>query len=272
MIKKTAVFILLALIFSTNVYADLTFSAPPRENEAQGRLLYGPMAEFLSKVIGEKVVYVHPQGWMDYSKQMRSGAYDIVFDGPHFAAWRIKHLQHEPVARLPGTLDFVVIARRDNTNVPNHHSISRGTLCGLASPNLGTVSVLAEFENDIISPRVEEVKGGFVKVFKAFEAGRCDAAVLRENVWRKKISRADKRPLHVLYKIKPMPNQTFTVSPRISPQKRLAITKALLSPAGIAAGENILQRFSRNAKKFVKCDTSDYKDLAQMLEGVVFGW
>ena len=267
------VFLLLALtLITSNCFADLVFSAPPREDDTKGKALYGPLTDFLSKVIGEKVVYVHPRGWMDYSKQMRSGAYDIVFDGPHFSAWRIKHLHYVPVVRLPGTLDFVVITRKDNERMVDHKSISRGSLCGLASPNLGTVSVLSEFENDIISPKVVEVKGGFKKVYQAFKDGKCDAAVLRDNVWNKVVSQQDKEQLRVLYKIAPMPNQTITVNSRISATLRYAITRSLLSKSGVEASENLLQRFSKNSKRFIKCKNGEYKGLAQLLEGVVFGW
>ena len=272
MLKNIAVIASLSLWIFNGAYADLTLSAPPREDDTKGKALYNPLADYLSHITGEKVVYVHPKGWMDYSKQMRSGAYDIVFDGPHFAAWRIKHLQHEPVARLPGTLDFVVITRQDNKKMVNRHSIARGSLCGLASPNLGTVSVLSEFQNSIISPKVIEVKGGFKKVYQAFKEGQCDAAVLRDNVWKKMVPREDKKALRVLYKISPMPNQTITVSPRISRDERDAMITALQSSAGANAADNILQRFSKNAKKFVRSDATDYTELSQLLEGVVFGW
>jgi ABC-type phosphate/phosphonate transport system substrate-binding protein len=272
MLRKIFFAGLVGMVISNNVHADLTLSAPPREDSTKGKALYGPLAEYLTQITGEKVVYVHPKGWMDYSKQMRKGAYDIVFDGPHFAAWRMKHLQHMPIVRLPGTLNFVVITRKDNKKMRNHHSIARGSLCGLASPNLGTVSVLSEFENDIISPKVIEVKGGFTKVYQSFKEGNCDAAVLRDNVWKKVVPRKDKKELRVLYKIDPMPNQTITASPRISRDKRNAMIKALQTREGTTATDNILQRFSKNAKNFQTSKVTEYNGLAQLLEGVVFGW
>ena len=270
--RKLPALFFLGLIVSTNLHAALILSAPPREDAAKGKELYEPLADLLSNVTGEKVEYVHPKGWLDYSTEMRAGKYDIVFDGPHFSAWRIAHLDHQPVARLPGTLDFVVIAYKDNKKMRNHHSVGRGTLCGMASPNLGTVSVLAEFQDSIVSPKVIEVKGGFKKVYLAFKEGKCDVAVLRDNVWNKFVSKEDKRQLRVLYKIKPLPNQTITVGPRIKQKARLAIATALQSKDGAKAGDKILERFSKTAKQFVKCDVAEYTDLEKLLEGVVFGW
>lgn len=270
--KNLAVIFLATLLLPPSLQATLFFSAPPREDDAKAKVLYEPLAKLFSEVTGETVVYIHPKGWLDYSTEMRAGNYDIVFDGPHFAAWRISHLNHLPVAKLPGTLDFVVISRKDNKRMRNRRNVARGTLCGLASPNLGTVSVLAEFQDSIIAPKVIEVKGGFNKVYEAFKEGQCDVAVLRDNVWNKFVPKADKEELRVLYKVAPLPNQTITVGPRINQKLRDAITSALLSKDGTAAGDKILERFSKTSKQFVQCKRADYDDLEKLLEGVVFGW
>lgn len=272
MLKPLSLIFLLGLFITPDLYAALILSAPPREDATKGKEIYEPLAKLISEVTGEKVEYVHPKGWLDYSTEMRAGNYDIVFDGPHFAAWRMVHLNHQPVARLPGTLDFVVISRKDNKKMRSRRSVGRGTLCGLASPNLGTVSVLAEFQDSIVAPKVVEVKGGFKKVYEAFKEGKCDVAVLRDNVWNKSVSKEDKQELRVLYKVNPLPNQTVTVGPRINAKSRVAISTALQSKDGAIAGDKILDRFSKQSKQFIKSDTSEYKDLEKLLEGVVFGW
>ncbi len=263
---------LLGLFISINVQADLILAAPPREDADKGRETYEPLANLFAEITGENVEYVQPKGWLEYSTEMRAGKYDIVFDGPHFAAWRITHLNHVPVARLPGTLDFVVITRKNNKKMRNRSSVARGTLCGLASPNLGTVSVLAEFQDGIVAPKFYEVQGGFKKVYEAFKDGKCDVAVLRDNVWNKAVPTEDKKDLRVLYKIDSLPNQTITVGPRINEKSRMAITTALLSEEGAIAGDKVLEQFSKNAKQFVKCEPDEYRSLEKLLEGVVFGW
>lgn len=272
MIKNFICILLFYFLVATSTHANLVLTAPPREDAAKGKELYEPLAELLSKVTGEKIQYVHPKGWLDYSAEMRAGKYDIVFDGPHFAAWRIAHLQHEPVAKLPGTLDFIVITRKDNKKVRNRRSAARASVCGLASPNLGTVSVLAEFQDSIATPKVIEINGGFKKVYDAFKQGKCDIAILRDNIWNKYVPKEDKNKLRILYKIDPLPNQTITVSPRISQKSRQAIATALQSKDGAAAGDKILQRFSKQSKKFINIDVADYHNMEKLLEGVVFGW
>ena len=77
-------FLLLFLFACSSVRADLVLTVPPREDFDKGYIQYGPLAEYLSDVIGEKVTYKHPKGWLYYQRDMRANKYDIVFDGPHF--------------------------------------------------------------------------------------------------------------------------------------------------------------------------------------------
>ncbi len=92
--------------------ADLLLTAPPRESVADGQKQYGPLAEKLTQILGEKVTYQQPKGWLFYQRDMRADKFDIVFDGPHFISWRIKRFGHTPVAKLPGTLVFIVVTEK----------------------------------------------------------------------------------------------------------------------------------------------------------------
>ena len=69
----------------------LVLSAPPRETAEDGKSIYQPVAEYLSTVIGRRVVYQHPGTWGLYRTTMLRGGYDLVFDGPHFNSYRIEN-------------------------------------------------------------------------------------------------------------------------------------------------------------------------------------
>ncbi|MFV2059020.1 MAG: PhnD/SsuA/transferrin family substrate-binding protein, partial [Thiohalomonadales bacterium] len=132
---------ILILIFSSSIAcAEIVLTAPPRETESAGKKDYEPIAQQLSELLGERVVYRHPDNWTDYAKDMRSGKYDIVFDGPHFAAWRIANVGHIPLARLSGYLQFYVIAYKDDNELTEMKDLLAKSFCGLASPNLGTMA------------------------------------------------------------------------------------------------------------------------------------
>lgn len=259
------------LAFSSGVLrAELIFSAPPRENETKGQETYGPLVNYLSYVLGEKVIYEHPDGWADYSNNMRNGHYDIVFDAPHFGAWRIKHISHVPVVRLPGSLGFVVVARKGERNINTIKDLLSVKVCALASPNLGTVTFYNLLANPVYQPRIHEVKGGFAGVFQALKNGKCDAAVLRDSFYYNMDPR-EKKWLKVVTASKPIPNQTITVSPRLHSKKDI-IAQKLVSVEGKKAAANLLRRFGGKQDDLWLVNRGEFKDLDHLLTGVVFGW
>ena len=262
--------LLLILAFMPVAHAELIFSAPPRENATKGKETYGPLVNYLSYVIGERVIYEHPDGWVEYSNNMRRGHYDIVFDAPHFGAWRMKHISHKPVARLPGSLGFVVIAKKGDKKVRKIKDLLSLKICALASPNLGTVTFYNMLENPIFQPRMHEVKGGFKGVYQAFKQGKCNAAVLRDSFYYKMDPR-EKKNIIVITASKPIPNQTITISPRLHAKKEL-ISRGLVSAEGKKAAANMLKRFGGNQGNLKRVRTNEFENLDNLLTGVVWGW
>lgn len=252
-------------------FADLVFSAPPRESAEEARQTYEPMAKFLTEVIGEPVQFVPPRDWLNYTTDMRGGKYDIVFDGPHFAAWRMRHLNHVALVKLPGTLDFVVLTRFDDKRINKLRDLIALPVCGLPSPNLGTMTIMAQFNNPVTQPEFNEVKGGFDDVLTAFNDGKCRAAVVRDNTF-KKLADVERKKYKAIFKSPSFPNQTFTVGDRVRAKAREQMIAALTVKSDLAPAERIFKEFSKNAKFFVPATASEFDDLESLLEGVVWGW
>ena len=263
-------FLLILALIIQPCSAEYIFSAPPREDSKKGNETYGPLVNFLSFVLGEKVIYEHPNGWAEYTNNMRSGHYDIVFDGPHFGAWRMKNISHVPVASLPGTLGFVVVAKKSNRRITKVKDLLTVEICGLASPNLGTMAVYNLFNNPVLTPRLFEVKGGFAGVYKALQSDKCQAAVLR-NTFYHKLDPREKDELLVVTATKPIPNQTITIGHRLSSKKQLISTK-LTSKEGKKAAANLLKRFGGFPNNLHYAQIQEYENLENLLTGVVWGW
>ena len=262
------------LVFTASpvVNADLILSAPPRENEKSGSEDYEPIAQLMSQVLGTKVIYKHPRNWTEYAAEMRAGGYDFVFDGPHFAAWRMKNVQHVPLVRLSGSLGFVVVAKSNDTGVKTLRDLLGKSICSLASPNLGAVSVFSLYDNPVYQPEFVNIKGGMPNVLKTFMASdQCRAAVLRDEFYNA-LTDEKKKQLKVLANSPSMPNQTLTVSSKINPEDRARLEKALTSAQGASAGDQLLERFSKKQKFFIPAKPEEYNNLERLLEGVVFGW
>jgi ABC-type phosphate/phosphonate transport system substrate-binding protein len=265
-----AAFFLIWFAASPALSADLILSAPPRENAQKGEELYGPIAEKISNVIGQKVVYQQPKSWAEYANNMRDGVYDIVFDGPHFVAWRQKNLKHEPIASLPGSLQFFIVTGKNNKLINNKRDLVGKRICGMPSPHLATDLVYDLFKNPVLQPNIYEVRGGQRKSLQAFKEGKCDATIFRTTLY-KRLSKEEKANLKIVAKTRELPNQTISISQRLHSNAN-KIADFLVSKDGAITAENLLTRYSKKKKSFIKASPEKFVGAADILEDVVWGW
>lgn len=274
-LSKTNILVLLFLMFPMNIVfaSDLILTAPPRESAKAGNKLYRPIASYLSKVLKRKVTYKHPGNWFNYQNKMRNDKYDIIFDGPHFVSWRIAHINHEVLIKLPGDLQFMVVTDLNNEDVNEGKDMFGKKFCGISPPNLSSLSFLATFANPMLQPQVKGIKGGMKKVFEAFEQKKCQAAVLRNVFYEKKLSQEKRDKLKVIFTSRVMPNQALSVSSRLSKNEKTKITNALLKGKGVTSLDGIVKRFSgKERKPFIGTNNNEYLSYNRYLEGVIFGW
>jgi len=266
---------LLFLVVVTPVaIAELVMTAPPRELPEAGEKIYAPLAAHLSEILGEKVTYKHPKNWLQYQRDLRHDVYDIVFDGPHFVSWRLAHLDHEVLVKLPGTLEFVIVVNKDDKEVKEMKHLIGKKICGIPPPNLATLTVIEQFQNPVRQPIIWGVNGGFKKVYESFRTGQCRAAVFRTTFYNKKLTEMDRANMRVLYKSKALPNQAISVSSRVDSRYKKEIIRSLtLDEKGKQATQGIVKRFGgKKATPFTAAKQDEYMDHSSLLEGVVFGW
>ena len=266
---RYALTIAVFMFSSSLVHADLTLSAAPREDGAEGLRTYGPLAERLSAVLGQKVVYEHPKSWAEYSDKVRSDGYDILLDGPHLTSWRMKHTDHLPVARLPGYLAFKFVVRKDNKDFNNINELKWAKICAFATPNLTADVLLDRYRNEVTAPTVVPIKGSMNDIYQGLMDGKCNAAVLRDQFYDKILTPEEKEKLKIIYTTRKFPNQGISVSRRIDTDNRERIAKVLQGDPSI---KPILDRFSKKAKQFIPSQVNEYDGANGLLEGVVWGW
>lgn len=268
-------FFVLSSIYSSAFAKDLILSAPPREKAEAGMKLYGPVAAHLTKLLGVKVSYKHPGNWLKYQREMRNDKYDIVFDGPHFIAWREEHLGHEALIKLPGKLQFMLVTDKDSEAINEPNDLIGKNICGISPPNLSTLSVLDYYRNPVRQPVIKGVKGGMGKVYQSIavkDKKKCDAAVLRTAFHKKKLKPEQKASIKTLFKSKVMPNQGVSVSRRVSLELKLRMKESLTTGEGVESTKGIMKRFAGKAKSFIPVNEKEYAGYNDLLEGVIFGW
>lgn len=258
------------LIWNSSVNAAdsgvITFTTAPTQTLAQTKKIYGPLVEYLSKSTGKNIQLVAARNFLEYSSKMRKGEYDIIFDGPHFVNWRMNHIGHEPIARLPGKLVFATIVK-DGGVVNNVKQLIGKKVCAVNSPNLATLMILDSFPNPVRQPVIISARS-FNDAFKCLKTGKGKAAFLPMGFWKKFKKKGKTAGLRILYTTKktPLPTRTFSVSKRLDATTRSAIKRALLNTEGQEGAKPLLKRFRR--KNFVDAPSSEFKGLSRLLLSV----
>ena len=244
---------------------DFVFSAPPRGTADKEALVYKPIAAYLSRITGKRIVYQHPDNWLNYQSQMQKDAYDLVFDGPHFVAWRMAKTKHKPLVRLPGKLAFVVAVQKGNTKITNIQQVRGRKICVLAPPNLATLTMLKQFDNPMRQPFLVSIKS-FPQAYERLTKGDCIAAVMRDKMFNK-LNKGSQLG-RIIYRSQGIANQAFSAGPKFSVDDKERIKQALLSAEAKQKMAAFHARFNKKGKPLEAAMRNEYQGLAVLLKDV----
>lgn len=242
---------------------EYVLSAAPREDAAEAERIYGPVAEYLSKVLEKKVIYKYPGNWGVYQGLMQKNAYDIVFDGAHFNSWRIDRAQHNVLLKVPGDHIFVVLVKKDNEKLREIKQLAGRTLCAHAPPNLGTLTALNEFENPSRQPIIINVDG-WKEIYHAMLANKCVASVIPLKALEK-FEKDSGRQAKIIFRGANVPDNGLSAGPRVSTQNQEKIIRALTSPEGEKATAKLREKYAGN-KSFIASNNKEFSGLSTYLK------
>ncbi len=274
MIKSYTITVLAILIGASAKMAyaldeGLVFTSAPRGTFAEESATYQPVADFLSKVTGQKVLYKFSDNWLTYQDEMRKGKYDIIFDGPHFVSWRSYHMDHVPLVKLPQQHIWVVVAGNGDNEATNINSLAGRTICAPAPPNFGALTLFSLFTNPSRQPFIVETKS-WQDGFKGVTSGQCRAAIMPMSNWKK--FDPEGKFTKIVHKHRPFPNQAITVSSkRIPPDMQQKLRVALLSDDGQAAMKQLREQYAKvgnSVEKLVAANKEEYADVDLILKDV----
>jgi ABC-type phosphate/phosphonate transport system substrate-binding protein len=245
----------------TAVQERILFSAPPRGSEEEERAIYDPIAQYLTKAIGREVVFRYTGSWGVYQTAMLKGEFDILFDGPHFNSFRHERLHYNTVVKAPGSFDFVVFVRKDGPMTKISELAGR-PVCAHAPPNLGTLILLAQFPNPMRQPFLRMTEG-WSTIHDKVAARDCVAGVSPLSNLRK----ADKdQSMRIVYQEQPLPNQAFSLAPRLNAELQGRIQAALVAPDAEKALERLRGAYAFKGA-FTAAANSEYSGYAAFLRG-----
>lgn len=266
-LKSILGIVALLMLSQTAVAAKptLVFATPPTQSAEITVKNYQPLVDYISGVIGEKVVIKPAHNFNEYTSNMRKGAYDIVFDGPHFINWRIKKQHHVVVAKQPGELHFSIVVKADSP-IKDLKDLWAKPVCSPPAPHLGTLTLIDLYNNPVREPVIVAVKS-FKHGLECLREGRGVAALVRDKYWLKK---ADKTGLRVMYVTsRKMPARGLSVNARLNEKTRSKMIKALTSKEAESFTEKAFA--SIGGGKFIRASTSEYSELDDLMQ-IVFGF
>ncbi|MGE5241764.1 MAG: phosphate/phosphite/phosphonate ABC transporter substrate-binding protein [Bacteroidota bacterium] len=239
----------------------LVFTAPPRETPEQAQEIYQPIADYLSKVIGKKIVYQYPGTWGAYRAEMLKGGFDLIFDGPHFNSYRMDKLHHNILVKIPERHEFAVIVRKEQ-KFSSLSQMAGYTFCAHAPPNLGTLVLLSQFDNPARQPVIINTNG-WETIYESVVSGKCVGGVLPVASLKQYDHNGVTR---MIYKTQELPNRAFSAGPRIPPQDQARIAAALTSPDAAAPTAKLRAAY-RVGDGFTLANNQEYRGLAVYLRG-----
>lgn len=233
-------------------------SAPPRESREVSEDVYGPVAAHLSETTGQEFRYEYPDNPLLYWENLQRNRYDLVFDESHFTSWMILNHQHLPLVKVSGALIYVYYVNESDAGPRRIGDLAGMTVCGQSSPNQGTLALLELFENPFRIPHIIPIEG-WQRIYQGVSNNECVAGIAPLELYEQ-LNDGDKHPL---YMTRPLPNQTFSASRRLSPQLKSRITAALLSDPGRIATAGLRELY--NVREFERAFEVEYIGHDQIL-------
>jgi len=266
-VARIVLLILTYFICSSSVMAqDLIFSTPPTQSAEVTLKNYQPLIDYLSKTIGRHIVIEPAHNYQEYTRKMRMGEYDMVLDGAHFIKWRIEKLHHKVIAKQPGDLHFVVIAKKNST-IRSEKDLWAKKLCSLPVPHIAPLTLLAHLNDPVVEPIFVPVKS-FKDGMACINTGQGEAVLLRDKFWQKAVK--NKSDYKVIYTTRrKLPARGLTVSTRVSTADQRKITYALTSPKGRMFADKALSTVGGG--RFVRANTKEFDNLDEVIE-LVWGF
>jgi len=255
--------LLLGALFVGHATAEpLVMSAPTESMKDAGRL-YQPLAGYLSEAVGKKITFRAVDNYAKYSRAMRKGEFDLAFDGPQFAGWRLVNLDHTPLVRLKGAIRLAVAVRDEDGGPARLEDLAAANrVCAFPSPNVFALAFLDHFPNPARQPQLIPA-GDFEAAVECLRNGEGEAAVIRAEVW----DEVDQAGLRLIpLRERSLPERTLTAGPRVDAETAEKILTALLSEQGAEAASGLLKHFGR--KGFVRARSREYRGLDELLDPV----
>lgn len=218
---------------------ELVLAIQPVLSEAKTRQAFQPLAQYISKVTGNKISITTVPNFMSYWSKMVAGQKNIIYlDAAHFTAYRSRKQGYKILAKIPDSVSYSLIVR-DADMVFEPSELTAKRIATLGSPSIGATRLDAMFPNPARQPIIVEVENSQQGISMLLE-NKVDAAIIPTPI----VSRAmtDGLAINVVTTTEPIPHIALSVSPDIDKATVEIIQRAILSAQQKPEGKAMLKK------------------------------
>lgn len=256
--------------------ADILLSASPDLEPEHAQQLYQPVAEKISQIIGQEVVYEHPQNWGEYKQKVHNGDYYIVFEQPHIAAWRnnrYNRLNYRLVGRFADDKQYALVVKNDSA-VNSLTDLYNKRICARAIPDISTLLILQEFNDPLKQPHILRTRAKDDKAQRLSKVllNKCAAIVVDFDKYNQ-LNHYNKRQMRVIFKTAYVPNVIISVNEKVSLEDIANIEIALHDGSLDDVLSGLIKYYSRAESSTIEpVRYNNLTSVEDILSTEVFGW
>jgi len=255
----SALFLPSLIGFSAPLRAELVLTAPPRENAQQAAQVYDPVVKFVSRTLGEPVVYKQPSNWVVYLDMLVQDQADLYFSEPHSVGFQISHHKHRLLLRGPDE-EWLVVARQGSD-----FRFAGRSACLLPPPDFGFM--LFNAQEEFVKHPSYTAHVVPVDLYEDAVIGlignTCQYAAVPKYFYS--LFPETYRSQLVDRVLRKTPGQAFTASRKVDEKRVKLLRTALLSDEGQESLQNLRDRFMNGKKMLPATDPVPYFRQADVL-------
>ena len=242
-------------------HAEIRFVVQPIIDREATRKAFQPLADYLSAATGEQVVLKTAYDYADFWSMMKDGKhYDLIFDGPFYVDYRIKHQNHVPLAKVPGLVSYSLVAMASSGLFEPSELIGK-KIASLTPPAPGGLVMFKMFPNPLRQPYILPVRSA-EDAMKLLLTGKVHAAMVPTPLAAQAMQQGAE--ISTVVTTDQTPHMTITAGKSIGEATRKKITEALLNATKTPKGVEMLKKIGFEG--FEATDAKLYDGYSRYLE------
>jgi phosphonate transport system substrate-binding protein len=217
---------------------DIVFVVQPILGEDQTRRAFQPLADYLGKTAGRRVVLRTLPNFLAYWETVRrDSGYHLALDAAHFTDYRAKKLGFKVLAKLPDTVSYSLIVSSGALVIDPAELVGK-TVATTGAPSIGAARLNAMYPNPVRQPIIVD-SGTAEEGIEMVLRNKAQAAIVPTPLVSRRMAQGG--GLSVVTTTEPIPHIALSASPKLDDTTREKIRNALVNAANTADGRQMLR-------------------------------